>query len=573
MASEPEQAGVATWAAWTLLLVGIALMALGWVVPSRFNSIPGEVLREAGKQTRGLIEMAQNTLFDGNLGATQMLLQGADELGLEVPEAMRRRYELEREANPQLARWGAWDPFLEAGLEDVALSAYSDQPGIIGVVLAEECRRSMRALLQNSRNPLVTELLQTGSLTRYRKLFPVQSASGRPLEATLIVAALLAQGDHFSPDMRRELRDAIWQASNEGEIAPLEDFYLDLLSLGRLFDWGQLKPLVNRVDSLDTFSRLRYAFHRKEDSQGSLYAMCFMADEPEAVMSYLEDYGDVGFETLETAVRLGQGSLAMLLREQLPVERLGSLGAAEPGPSAPVSMLAAFSLRNPALSLFIKYALYFVGALLAFWGASQFSRFYREGETSPVLAGLQRLFGALVTLLVLIVLSEPHLARASSAEGYSFTFAMPVLAEVAGEIEIVETEPTITQMETPTLLSIAFFFLLQVVVFLICLLKVRDIDRRPVATLVKLRLMENEDNLFDTGLYVGIAGTCISLVMQVLGLIEANLLAAYSSNLFGILGVAIVKIRLVRPYKNKLIMTGQEELAAAASGELQKTGA
>ena len=61
--------------------------------------------------------------------------------------------------------------------------------------------------------------------------------------------------------------------------------------------------------------------------------------------------------------------------------------------------------------------------------------------------------------------------------------------------------------------------------------------------------MENEENLFDGGLYVGIGGTATALVLQVLGVIEPNLLAAYSSNLFGITCVALVKIRHVRPYK------------------------
>ena len=136
---------------------------------------------------------------------------------------------------------------------------------------------------------------------------------------------------------------------------------------------------------------------------------------------------------------------------------------------------------------------------------------------------------------------------------------MPVLAQVDGEIQIIETTPT-TNMETATLLSIAFFFLLQVLVFFICLLKVREIEKNSLNELVKLRLMENEENLFDSGLYVGIAGTCISLVMQVIGIVEANLLAAYSSNLFGILCVAIVKIRLVRPYKTKLIMASEERI-------------
>ena len=32
--------------------------------------------------------------------------------------------------------------------------------------------------------------------------------------------------------------------------------------------------------------------------------------------------------------------------------------------------------------------------------------------------------------------------------------------------------------------------------------------------------MENEENLFDSGLYVGIAGTCISLVLRVIDLLK-----------------------------------------------------
>jgi hypothetical protein len=45
----------------------------------------------------------------------------------------------------------------------------------------------------------------------------------------------------------------------------------------------------------------------------------------------------------------------------------------------------------------------------------------------------------------------------------------------------------------------------------------------------------------------------------VLGIIEPNLLAAYSSNLFGITCVALVKIRHVRPYKRQLILEGVVE--------------
>ena len=117
-------------------------------------------------------------------------------------------------------------------------------------------------------------------------------------------------------------------------------------------------------------------------------------------------------------------------------------------------------------------------------------------------------------------------------------------------------------MDSSTLLSIGLFAALQIAMYFTCLMKIRDVARQSVPPIVKLRLMDNEENLFDGGLYVGIGGTATALVLQVLGVIEPNLLAAYSSNLFGIVCVALVKIRHVRPYKRMLILESQLGSAA-----------
>jgi hypothetical protein len=129
-------------------------------------------------------------------------------------------------------------------------------------------------------------------------------------------------------------------------------------------------------------------------------------------------------------------------------------------------------------------------------------------------------------------------------------------------------------MDSSTLISIGFFAALQIAMYLTCLLKIREVARSAVSPLVKLRLMENEENLFDGGLYVGIGGTAAALVLQVLGVIEPNLLAAYSSNLFGITCVAIVKIRHVRPYKRQLILDSQTvtPMYTNPSGPVGKAG-
>jgi hypothetical protein len=50
-----------------------------------------------------------------------------------------------------------------------------------------------------------------------------------------------------------------------------------------------------------------------------------------------------------------------------------------------------------------------------------------------------------------------------------------------------------------------------------------------------------------------------------IGVIQPNLLAAYSSNLFGIVCVALIKIRHVRPFKRQLILAGQATEPASTS--------
>lgn len=116
-------------------------------------------------------------------------------------------------------------------------------------------------------------------------------------------------------------------------------------------------------------------------------------------------------------------------------------------------------------------------------------------------------------------------------------------------------------MESSTLITLFVFGALQITVYIVCLRKIGEIMRLPESAAVRLRLLENEENLFDTGLYVGIGGTATALVMQVLQLVEANLLAAYASNLMGIICVAVVKIGHVRNARRHLILETQSSAA------------
>ena len=158
---------------------------------------------------------------------------------------------------------------------------------------------------------------------------------------------------------------------------------------------------------------------------------------------------------------------------------------------------------------------------------------------------------------LLVVGTEPFLLQAAPPSEYRLRLHLPVLV-AAAPAPASASQPN-HPMDSSTLVSIGLFASLQVAMYLFCLVKIREIAGQKLPPLIRLKLLENEENLFDGGLYLGIGGTATALVLQVLGVIEPNLLAAYSSNLFGITCVALVKIRHVRPIRRALIIESQAE--------------
>ena len=113
--------------------------------------------------------------------------------------------------------------------------------------------------------------------------------------------------------------------------------------------------------------------------------------------------------------------------------------------------------------------------------------------------------------------------------------------------------------DSATLAAIALFFVMQSTVYVVCLIRIGIIRRTRASASLKLKLLENEDNLFDLGLYVGLAGTVASLILLTFGVITASLMAGYTSTLFGILFTALVKIVHLRKLKRKLLIEAANE--------------
>ena len=112
-------------------------------------------------------------------------------------------------------------------------------------------------------------------------------------------------------------------------------------------------------------------------------------------------------------------------------------------------------------------------------------------------------------------------------------------------------------MNQLSLLTLLLFFVLQGLIYVACVIKLAEIRRQRIPARMKLKLLENEDHLFDAGLYLGFAGTIISLILVSLNVIAPSLMAAYGSTSFGIIFVSIFKIFHLRPMRRRLLLESE----------------
>jgi hypothetical protein len=120
-------------------------------------------------------------------------------------------------------------------------------------------------------------------------------------------------------------------------------------------------------------------------------------------------------------------------------------------------------------------------------------------------------------------------------------------------------------MNPTIIITLLVFFVLQALIYVSCLAKLAEIRRQNVPARMKLKLLENEDHLFDAGLYIGFVGTIAALIFASLKLVEFSLMAAYSSTSFGIIFVVIFKIFQLRPARRALLMEAEADAATVTT--------
>lgn len=537
-----------------MALGGIGLAGAAWMLPVNLLAMPPALLQAAGVGSSSMARVGEDLLMREKMGPAALLLDAAKAVEDPGAPALDQALANARSLRPELVPWGGWDPFLDPLFSREENRGRTKSTPVLAFFITAEARADLDGFLSNTRSTGVKALLQLRTIDRTTQFVPAKRTGGQALDATIILAALLYQGEHWSDALQREIRTLAGAAIAENDLTVMEPFFIDLLALGKRLDWTQLTELTRLTGSAQTLSEFALLSRMAVDDLALIYAAAVAGDSADSVAAYLIRFGRPGLADLRLALREGQGAVKQLLLRQVPVSE-------ESGPT--LGAAAAFGLLHPHPLLAIKYVGLFLGAFLVFRGVD---RFFMARTATGALPHLSSGVLAVLSAALIITATEPFLLKAAPPSEFKFSMAIPVLADVTDPTSVKLTKPT-SAMDTSTLLTIGLFASLQVAMYLICLLKIGEINRREVTSLVKLKLMENEENLFDGGLYVGIGGTATALVFQVLGLIEPNLLAAYSSNLFGIVCVALVKIRHVRPYKCGLILESQDALSRLHADE------
>lgn len=538
------------------LIAGVLLLCCALLVPAHFRAVDAAVVERAGRGTPGastptLVEEGVTFLSVEKLGPARMLLLAAQAEGVPRHDLLASGVLQFTRDNPSLVAVGGAAPLLEK-IDAARAPAGAPKP-IIDLLARRAVREKTLEFLQQSRRPGVQQILKNRLLTNTVHFPSATTSSGQALDAAILTAALLYQGDYLTPSFREAFEWLAMRANLGDESGSLELVYLDLLSIGRRMDWVSLTEFVKHVDDLGTLRDLAEAMRAHEEAAAQIFSAVVVSGNASGVAKYLSKYTETGLADVNFALRYGRGAVELLAKQQQriyyggvfrnSVVRYDPFGAFFYGltPSAVASHFAA---------LVIKYAFLLLAAFCVARGIG--------GITAPLghRLGLRLAGDSVLTLalaFVIAVAAEPFLGLPSQASPFPMRFQIPNLAAAAG-LKIQQVTPDL--MNKLSLVSLIVFFTVQALIYVWCLTRLAHIRREGVPPRMKLRLLENEDLLFDAGLYVGFVGSVLSLILMSIGIGKISMMA-YASTSFGIIFVSVLKIFHVRPLRRQLILESE----------------
>ena len=545
------------WLSFILCAVGgLVLLLCGLLVPVHLRAVDVKVIERAGKKSHSMVEDGFAMLNQKQPGPVEQLLRVAKMEGLPGNEQLELALRQFAKSYPELLVWGGTDFYLEKLFPNQASAPSSGSQPFVEFVIQAENRERLLEFLDSSGASEVRSLLQCRTLTTTTLFSPAQSAAGQPWEAALALSGLLLHEHRLKPSLHAALASMAAEAIRGGNSQRLEQTLLDLLSLGQRFNWLQLVAFVSQIEDVETLRRLAYLAQKAEARLPVLFSAVYLSGNPPAVARYLTEFSQSGWDDLGAGLRFGFGGLKELLERRQPIylSHLRNEVVQYDPFGAFFSLLLDYCWLTPWVAISLKWFFYLAGgfllALAMHFARPAVSALERPLQVPGFHLAREFLF-ALGFLLVVLLLSEPFLAQESQKVDFlPFRLRLPMV----GGLVPAGISRASSLFMTLSLLTLLLFFVLQALIYTACLVKLAEIRRQAMASRIKLKLLENEDHLFDAGLYLGFVGTIISLILVSLGVIKPSLMAAYSSTSFGIIFVSVFKIFHLRPLRRKLLL-------------------
>jgi len=562
-------------------VLAVAFLAVGWLFPAQYRTLHTDALAQASVEEGQLLSEFRDSLGEtpGPFGAVPLLNLAVQQLKQPAPLP---------EKLPLLAPAPALDPFFnpshrrtvkaQLGTQNervrrlLALESHATEyaPAIILAAQLEangqfhqDLNHQLHRLGQEANTDELREAMHSFTLLASRLTQPQLGRLTRHTESplTLMHLAKIAKLQTLVPPF-----DTFNEVDEKGE----SDLVITADELigtpfhhlfGRTVDHdAKGQPVPWDTDGNGQLTRAEWTalpFIPLEFSEfPTVYAASVWSGQPEAVTRYLRNHGRPGTRWLQDAMRQGRGSMSVVLAQQLPVSNRAGLG---------LDSAAAFSLRHPSWALFIKFLLLGLGCVILMRAWNSFFTVSATGINAVHDFIIRRRAMACALFLTLVALGEPIFLQPAQSSEYTVSINLPVLSEDENQTPTKESNIAMLATSNIVLNTILFvaFAAIQIFVYLTCKSKVDEIRHGTGDPLLKLRLLENEDNLFDMGLYIGIAGTALTLAIKMLApQFGINLSVAYASNIFGILCVALVKIHHVRGARQQLIMEAESNPGA-----------
>jgi uncharacterized membrane protein len=541
-------------------ILGLVMIGVGLLVPAHLRAVDRSVIEAAGLNTPTLTDRGLALLEKKNLGAAQLFSQTAQANELPGWDKLATAVTQLAVQQPDLIPLGHDETGLHILFGIDRVSPGSKTGPITDFLVRQANRQQALNLLGASANPVVQELLRFRNRTNTAIFSPSQSASGQALDTAVAVCGLLLERGRLNTGLSNTVLVLAADANSRKDSLPLEQVLLDLMSLGQRFNWGQLLAFADSIGDAETLRRLAFII-RKGEELPVLFCAVQLSGQPVKVAEYLLNYSQTGLRDLGESLRFGTGGVNELLR------RNQRLSTSEPqrrvvahAPFGTVyALMAGYSLRTPWLALTAKWLLYLGGGFLLAV-AAHYTRRVPELERPLQVRGFHfasEFLIALGFLFVVLLLSEPFLAQDSQKAEMPFRLRLSMVGSES-QTGSASAEPTFMNQSNLNLLTMLLFFVIQGLLYVACLVKLAEIRRQSVPPRIKLKLLENEDHLFDAGLYLGFLGTIVSFVVYSLWAAhQFSLMVAYSSTSFGIIFVSLFKICHLRPLRRKLVLEAE----------------